>query len=73
MKTEFYNPSSLEVEFAHALKELKGEIEQHLSAYTITEVEQDIHGDNPRLVFHLLDKEADQHTVVIKLIQRPDN
>ena len=72
MKTTTYNPSPLEVEFAHAISNLKSDIEQHLQDNQIDQIENNINADNPVLKVHLTDKDGDKHVLVIKLIQKPD-
>lgn len=72
MKTEHYNPSQLEVEFSYGLTELKKDLEKYLTHNTISKVENKIKGDNPMLLFHLVDQDGDPHEVVVKVIQRPD-
>ncbi len=72
MKTSKYNPSDLEVNFARALEDLKGQIEQKLPDNDIIDVENKITADNPLVKFFLLDKDGDPHEVVLKIIQTPD-
>lgn len=72
MRTEHYNPSQLEVEFSYAMTKLQKDLEQYLTYNTITKVENQIQGDNPMLIFHLVDYDGDPHEIVIKVIQRAD-
>ncbi|MGB3180807.1 MAG: hypothetical protein WBB45_05425 [Cyclobacteriaceae bacterium] len=72
MKTEAYNPSRLEVEFADALAELKDQLQEKLSVFEITQVEKQTSLDNPTVNFHLKDNDGDKHKVVIRIIQKPD-
>lgn len=72
MKTEFYNPSSIEIDFAKALQSLKDEIDQKLNGNKIISIENKTKKDNPMLYFKLEDNDGDQHELVLKLIQRPD-
>jgi len=72
MKTSSYNPSPIEVEFANAISNLKDEMEKQLSSNKIDKIENNINADNPLLKVHLTDNDGDQHTLVIKLIQKPD-
>lgn len=72
MRTEHYNPSQLEVEFSYAMTKLQKDLEQYLTHNTITKVENQIQGDNPMLIFHLVDNDGDPHEIVIKVIQRAD-
>ena len=71
MKTKLYNPSSLEIEFAKTLLELKDKIGEKLSS-NIDCVIVDINKDNPDLLFELTDEDGDRHEVIIKIIQRAD-
>lgn len=73
MKTTAYNPSPIEVEFAKAISSLKTELEEHLSNNKIDAIENNINADNPFLKVHLTDSDGDKHTMVIKLIQKPDD
>jgi len=72
MKTPFYNPSPLEVDFANALVILQKDIEKHLQANTIVNVESNIKRDNPMVKFNLVDKDGDAHEIVIRIVQIPD-
>lgn len=72
MKTQTYNPSPLEVDFANALFILQQQIEKHLHDNKVVHVESDINKDNPTVKFSLLDKDGDPHEVVIRIIQIPD-
>lgn len=72
MKTEAYNPSRLEVEFAEAVAELKDQLEAKLSAFTITKVEKQVSLDNPTVNFTLKDSDGDKHEIVFRIIQKPD-
>lgn len=72
MKTQSYNPSPLEVEFANVLKDMKPDFESKMN-YRITEIRQSLEEDNPRVVFVMEDKDGDVHELVLKIIQRPDN
>lgn len=72
MKTQTYNPSTLEVDFANALYILQDQIQKHLKDNEIVHVESDIRKDNPQVKFNLLDKDGDPHEIVIKIVQIPD-
>jgi hypothetical protein len=72
MKTQSYNPSPLEVDFANALVILQKEIQKHLQDNEIVHVESNINRDNPLVKFNLLDKDGDPHEVVIRIVQIPD-
>lgn len=72
MKTTSYNPSSLEVDFANALVILQKEVEKHLQANQIVNIESNLERDNPTVKFNLVDKDGDPHELVIRIIQIPD-
>jgi len=72
MKTPSYNPSPLEVDFANALVILQKDIEKHLQANTIVNVESNIKRDNPMVKFNLVDKDGDAHEIVVRIVQIPD-
>ena len=72
MKISSYNPSPIEVDFANALFILQKDIEKHLQGNKIIHVESNIKRDNPMVKFNLLDKDGDQHEIVVRIIQIPD-
>jgi hypothetical protein len=72
METKQYNPSHLEIEFAHALTQLKKELESYLTDNNIVSIRSDEQADNPAVHFHLKDKDGDQHELVVRIIQRVD-
>lgn len=72
MKTVSYNPSPLEVDFANALQILSQEIQKHVQDNKIIKTEPDLSKDNPTVKFYLVDKDGDQHEIVIKVVQLPD-
>ena len=72
MKTIQYNPSDLEVAFAHAIDDLQKQIEKKLPDNEVIKVEKNISIDNPSIKFFLLDKDGDPHEVVLKIVQSPD-
>lgn len=72
MRTDSYNPSRLEVEFAEALAELKDQLQEKLSIFEITAINKQTGLDNPTVNFQLKDKDGDKHEVVIRIIQKPD-
>jgi hypothetical protein len=72
MKTNSYNPSPLEVDFANALMILQKELQKHLQDNEIIHVESNIKRDNPLVKFNLLDRDGDPHEVVIRIVQIPD-
>lgn len=74
MRTRFYNPSKLEVNFARAIKDLTQQLEKKLDeGEKVINTESIHHTDNPMVIFKLQDKEGDLHEVVVQFIQRPDN
>jgi len=56
MKTSDYNPSLLEIRFAHTLKSLIGEINSKMDGFTIFRAEDDLKQDNPFNLLQLLIK-----------------
>ena len=73
MRTTFYNPSKLEVDFAKAFKDLTPQLENKLKAGERVVSTKSIHDiDNPMIIYKLKDKEGDVHEVVVQIIQRPD-
>lgn len=73
MKTHNYNPSVFEVKLASAIVSCQEQIQKSLgNDLTIVETEDRMNRDNPMVIFHLQDKDGDQHEVVLKIIQRPD-
>lgn len=73
MRTTYYNPSKLEVDFAKAFKELTPQLEDRLNEGERVISTKSIHDlDNPVVIYRLKDKEGDEHEVVVQIIQRPD-
>lgn len=72
MKTENYNPSTLELDFTNALAALHKDIEKFLQDNTISKVDPDLNKENPTITFHLIDKDGDRHEVVVRIFQVPD-
>ncbi len=72
MKTTVYNPSPIETEIANALVNLKTQIEQHLQDKKISQISSDLSKDNPTVKINLVDKDGDQHEIVVKIVQIPD-
>lgn len=72
MKTQNYNPSTFEVDVASAILACKDEIQQKLNGLKILNAVEDLNRDNPLITFQLEDEDGDQHEVVLKVIQRPD-
>jgi hypothetical protein len=72
MKTEKYNPSSLELDLANAMVILQKEIQKHLLDNRIVKVNPDLESNNPVVTFHLEDKDGDKHELVVRIFQVPD-
>lgn len=72
MKTKSYNPSPLEVEFVQVIESLKLKISEKLSTSEIESFEHDLDIDNPTLKANLIDVDGDKHTIILKVIQKPD-
>ncbi|MBD1395982.1 hypothetical protein H9Q13_02295 [Pontibacter sp. JH31] len=72
MKTKYYNPSTLEVNFAKAFKDLTQQLEERLDAGKVVDITSIHDADNPMVIYKLKDNEGDLHEVVIQIIQRPD-
>lgn len=74
MRTRFYNPSKLEVNFAKAVEDLTPQLETKLEeGERVVDIESVHDADNPLVIFKLEDKEGDLHEVVVQIIQRPDS
>ena len=73
MKTQDYNPSPLEVRFVNALCELQEEINKKLVNFSVYKIESNKLIDNPTIDFYLKDTDGDEHEVILKIIQKPDN
>ena len=72
MITKDYNPSPLEVRFVEVLGDLKDEINNRLQDFDVFNIENNTHLDNPTIDFYLKDKDGDQHEIILKVIQKPD-
>jgi len=72
MKTKAYNPSPLEVEFVNVIESLQNDINKKLSNCAIHSFEHNIDLDNPTLKANIVDVDGDKHTVILKVIQKPD-
>jgi hypothetical protein len=73
MITKTYNPSRLELDFARAIKALKGNINPYIEGNEIVDIKFNEDQDNPDLIFKLKDSDGDKHEVVVRLIQRADD
>ncbi len=72
MITKNYNPSPIEVRFVEVLCELKDEISKKLVNLDVYNIENNTNLDNPTIDFFLRDKDGDDHEIVLKVIQKPD-
>jgi hypothetical protein len=72
MKTTNYNPSTIEVEFARIISDLKDTIQEKAPQYQIIQVKNNSRLDNPHLVFTLVDGDGDRHELLMQFIQRAD-
>ncbi|NJM93764.1 MAG: hypothetical protein HC842_03100 [Cytophagales bacterium] len=73
MKTTSYNPSHLEVALANAFVTLRDQIEPLLDGCKITGMENNIDKDNPLIRINIQDSDGDPHSLVLKIIQKPDS
>ena len=72
MITKDYNPSPIEVKFVEAMCELQNQIDEQLENYHVTKIESNTKLDNPTINFFLKDSDGDEHEVILKVIQKPD-
>jgi hypothetical protein len=72
MKTEQYNPSSLELDMANALVILQDQIQKHLKDNRIVKINPEVESSNPVVTFYLEDKDGDKHEIVLRIFQVPD-
>ncbi len=72
MKTNQYNPSPIEVEFAKIIADLRETIQEKAPHYQIKEVSNNSRLDNPQVIFTLVDQDGDKHELLINFIQRAD-
>lgn len=72
MKTNNYNPSPIEIDFAKAIESIKDQLEKAVGNQKIESIENKMDKDNPMLILKLKDIDGDPHELVIKLIQKPD-
>ena len=72
MITQNYNPSPIEVQFVEILCELKDEINKKLTNFDVLKIENNTQLDNPTIDFYLKDIDGDEHEVILKVIQKPD-
>jgi len=71
MKTNSYNPSPLELEFAETIANLTKELSEGLTTNKVVETSTKS-GDNPTVFIRTVDDDGDPHEIVLKVIQRPD-
>lgn len=72
MITKNYNPSPLEVRFVEVICELKEEINKKLADFDVLKIENNTQLDNPTIDFFLKDQDGDEHEIVLRIIQKPD-
>ena len=72
MITKNYNPSPLEVRFVEVICELKEEINKKLADFDVLKIENNTQLDNPTIDFFLKDRDGDEHEIVLRIIQKPD-
>lgn len=72
MKTDKYNPSSLELDLANAMVILEKEIEKHLQDNKIVKIDPDLSSNNPTVTFTLEDSDGDSHELIVRIFQVPD-
>jgi hypothetical protein len=72
MITKNYNPSPLEVRFVEVICELKEEIDKKLANFDVLKIENNTQLDNPTIDFFLQDQDGDEHEIVLRIIQKPD-
>lgn len=72
MITKKYNPSPLETDLAKIITELKDMISEKLESHSIKDIVVHDKQDNPDLLLRLVDTDNDEHEVVVRFIQRPD-
>jgi hypothetical protein len=72
MKTTSYNPSSLEVEIATVIENLKDQISSNLQNRKVLSIDHKLDMDNPQLDLTIQDLDGDIHKIILKLIQKPD-
>ena len=72
MITKEYNPSPIEVRFVEVFSELKDEINKKFIDYDVFKIENNTQLDNPTIDIFLKDMDGDQHEIVLKVIQKPD-
>lgn len=72
MITKNYNPSPLEVRFVELICELKEEINKKLADFDVLKIENNTQLDNPTIDFFLKDQDGDEHEIVLRIIQKPD-
>jgi len=73
MKTKSYNPSPLEVEFVSVIESLQQDINKRLEKSEVQYFEHNLNIDNPTLKAKIIDEDGDEHTLILKVIQRPDD
>ena len=72
MITKDYNPSPIEVQFVEILSELKEELNSKFIDFDLVKIKKNTQLDNPTIDFSLIDKDGDEHEIILKVIQKPD-
>lgn len=72
MKTKSYNPSPLEVEFVNIIESLQMNINEKLENGQVESFKHKLDLDNPILQANIIDSDGDKHTLILKVIQKPD-
>ena len=72
MKTNSYNPGPLEIEFVNLLEDLIDEMNLRLKNRKIESTDIQLDQDNPTFRLEISDLDGDKHTMILKIIQRPD-
>lgn len=72
MKTKIYNPSPLEIEFVNVIESLRLDINKKLQNSEIESFEHKLELDNPILKANVVDEDGDKHTLILQIIQKPD-
>ena len=72
MKTKIYNPSPLEIEFVNVIESLRLDINKKLQNSEVESFEHKLELDNPILKANIVDEDGDRHTLILQIIQKPD-
>lgn len=72
MITKDYNPSEHEVSFAQTIAGLGDVIAKKMAPLRLEHIEEDIHRDNPQVLFRFSDPDGDLHEIHCIIIQKAD-